>query len=262
MKLHQLQRQPSILIFPKSKIDSGFNLNAAQQHNSNTTFLSAITHELKTPLSAIIGFADVLQQEIRNPNSIEECVDYIKEIREAAADLNSLIHDLLDIGQVSSGNFSADLSKKIDVCDVIKRAVRLNYDYALRRNISLKVEISSEIKPINLDAKRMKQILMNLISNAVKYSRDGSEIKISARVTNDILEISVSDQGFGMSPEQLKIAFTKYGTIANENSHQVDSLGLGLPITKQLVELQNGIIEAESKIGVGTKMIIKFPHSM
>jgi signal transduction histidine kinase len=140
--------------------------------------------------------------------------------------------------------------------------VRLNYDYALRRHVEFLVNIQGHIKLINLDAKRMKQILMNLISNAVKYSRAGSSVTIDAKVINHALEISVIDQGFGMNEEQLKIAFTKYGTIANENSRHVDSLGLGLPITKQLIEVQNGTLEVKSEIGKGTEMKMRFPYLM
>lgn len=235
------------------------NHNVLKQH-PKSEFLSSICHELKTPLNAIIGFADILKHEIHNPFLKDENFNYINEISEAASDLNELIHDLLDVGQVSSGNFSVNLEKEIDVSDAIKRVVRLNHDYAIRRGVSLCAKICSEIKPIHLDLKRMKQVLMNLISNSLKYSKSGTTVLVEAKMIEEFLEISVSDQGFGMNEEQLKIAFTKYGTIANENSNNIDSLGLGLPITKQLVELQNGQIFAKSEIGVGTEMILRFPY--
>jgi signal transduction histidine kinase len=173
--------------------------------------------------------------------------------------MGELVHDILDVAQVSSGNFSVDLSREIDLRDVVKRAVRLNYDYALRRNVSLKVEMSDEVKAVKLDAKRMKQVLTNLISNAVKYSPAHKEVKIICKNNSEFLEISVIDQGFGMSAAQIETAFEKYQTIQNPNSGSVDSFGLGLPITKQLVELQNGAIEVNSEVGKGTEMKIKFP---
>lgn len=226
---------------------------------ADSQFLYSIIHELKTPLNAISGFSEILSDEMKEEKiSREACNNYIKEIREAADDLNSLIHDILDLNQVCAKNFSIDLSKKIDISEVIKKAMRLNQSYAMRCGVSIILEIDENVKPINLDAKRMKQIMMNLISNSIKYSKAETAVKITAKSVGEFLEISVSDQGFGMNEKQLKIAFEKYGTIANENSAKVDSLGLGLPITKQLVELQNGIIEAKSAIGVGTEIKIIF----
>jgi len=128
---------------------------------SSSEFLSAISHELKTPLNAIIGFSEALREEIASNNSVVECMDYVNEINIAALEMNELVHDLPDVGNVASGNFSVDLSKEIDVRDVVKRAVRLNYDYALRqalrRKIELKSEIAEDVKLIKLDVKRMKR---------------------------------------------------------------------------------------------------------
>ncbi|MBP7709918.1 MAG: HAMP domain-containing histidine kinase [Rickettsiales bacterium] len=230
-----------------------------KEHFSNTEFLTAIVHELKTPLSAIQSFADVLLEEISNPSSQKDCLSCVAEIKQAAAEMNELIHDILDVAQVASGNFSVDLSQKIDLRDAVKRAVRLNYDYALRRNVSLKFEVSDDVKAVKLDAKRMKQVLTNLISNAVKYSPAHKEVKIICKNNYEFFEISVIDQGFGMSAAQIEAAFEKYQTIQNPNSGSVDSFGLGLPITKQLVELQNGVIEVISEVGKGTEFKIKFP---
>lgn len=217
---------------------------------SSSEFLSAVSHELKTPLNAIIGFSDV------------ECMDYVNEINSAALEMNELVHDLLDVGNVAAGNFLVDLSKEIDVPDMVKRAVRLNYDYALRRKIELKLEIAEDVKLIRLDFKRMKQVLANLISNALKYSSQGSDVKIIVKNNLEYLEILVSGQGFGMKPEQVKTAFEKYKTIENPNSGTVDSFSLGLAITKHLVEIQNGSLEVKSEINKGTEIKLRFPYSM
>ena len=245
------------------KVDNPIIVLRPTLRNNAPQFLYSIIHELKTPLNAISGFSEVLADEIKEEKiSRETCSNYIKEIREASDDLNSLIHDILDVGQVGSENFSVDRGTKINISDIIKRVLRLNYTYALRCNISIISEIDNQLKPINLDAKRMKQIMMNLVSNSIKYSRAGTVVKITAKTVNDYLEISVIDQGFGMNEEQMQIAFERYGTVANENSNKVDSLGLGLPITKQLVELQKGSLEAKSQIGVGTEIKLKFSYQM
>jgi signal transduction histidine kinase len=232
-----------------------------------TEFLSSIVHELKTPLGAIISFSEFLKDNLKNPKSAEECADCIKEINVAATEMDELVHDILDVEAASlSGNFSVDLGKEIDLRDVIKRSVKLNYDYSLKRGVSLITEVADDIKPIKLDAKRMKQVLTNLISNAVKYSPKQSVVKITARHAaennQEFLEICVSDQGFGMTNSQIETAFQKYQTIQNPNTGSVDSFGLGLPITKQLVELQSGEIEVKSRVGQGTEMKLKFPYLM
>lgn len=234
---------------------------------SSFEYITAITHELKTPLNAIIGFSDVLEEELRNIENnnlakidIRALLDYVKEINQTAQEMNELVHDLLDSKSISSGNFSIDLTKEVDVIDLIKRSLRLNHDYALLRHVNFKMILDSEILPIKLDSKRTKQILVNLISNAVKYSPVNSEIKIIAKVEKNFLELKICDQGFGMTKDQIKVAFEKYGIVENQNLGKVDSFGFGLPIVKQLVELQNGTIQVESELYKGTVIILKFPY--
>jgi two-component system cell cycle sensor histidine kinase PleC len=249
-----------------------FHRRQASSNQSSSDFISSVIHELRTPLNAVFSFSEILQSDIRNPLAAAECIDYIKEINRAAQDMNELICDLLDVDSLKSGNFSVDLSKEIDVAKIIKRSVRLNCGYALKRHIEIKSEVSAAIKPINLDARRLKQILVNLISNAIKYSPENTEIRIEAKQLSmvegvapedpfaNFLQIVIVDQGFGMKPEQVACAFEKYQTFENSNSGKVDSFGLGLVITKQLVELQKGRIEIRSKLNKGTEVELKFPY--
>jgi len=251
----------------KKSSSSGSSITPTQIENfTPSDFIYAIIHELKNPLNAILGFAEILKMEIKDPAHAEDCLDWIKEINLAAVELSELIHDLLDVGAATSGNFAVDLSNEINVADAIKRSVKLNKDYAIRRRISLKVEIAEDVLLIKLDEKRVKQILSNLISNAVKYSAEKTTVSITAKNFTEknnqkYLEITISDQGFGMTPAQVETAFMKYKTIENPNSGKVDSFGLGLPIVKQLVELQKGEIGVTSEVGKGTSFVIKFPYS-
>ena len=227
-------------------------------------FLNSIIHELKNPINAIIGFSEILKNEVNDPKAIEECADYANEINKVANDLNEIVNDLLDVGSIASGNFSIDLTNKIDVKEIIKRSIKLNRDFSVRRKVFLKEETADDIKLINLDAKRIKQILSNLISNAIKYSPENTEVAVLAKnISKDeqkLLQIIVSDQGFGMTEDQVKTAFEKYQTVKNQNSGIVDSFGLGLPITKQLVEAQNGKIFVKSEVGKGSEFILEFPY--
>jgi len=243
-----------------------FPLKDSNDIVSQREFMGAIIHELKTPLNAIVGFSQILRDEVRKPNFIEECDDCTQEIIKAANEMDNLIHDLLDVGSQISGNFSVDLSKFIDVRNIVERSMKLNYGYATRSNITIQSDIAENVSEIKLDEKRMKQILTNLISNAAKYSPPRTKIKIVARKFSenkkDFLQIIIVDQGFGMTKEQIKTAFQKYKTIQNPNSEKVDSFGMGLPIVKQLVELQSGTIEMSSEVGKGTEIKLKFPYLM
>lgn len=263
------------------------------KNSESEDFLSSIVHELKTPINAIAGFSEILEDEIRNPGHARECAYYAKEINNASVELLGIVHDLLDIGVAGAANFSVDLSHKINVVEVVRRAMRLNWDYSLRRRINLKLnvagreldvkqvthsnnpsELDALISPINLDLKRTKQILTNLISNAIKYSPERSKVVISVAEldvkdgVNDalkptkVLEIKVSDRGFGMTEEQISNLFGRYTTFPNPNSGVVDSTGLGLSITKNLIELQNGQISVDSKLNEGTEVTLKFPYLM
>jgi two-component system, cell cycle sensor histidine kinase PleC len=241
--------------------------NSQEHHLENKTsfsesdFLPAITHELKTPLNAIISLSEILQEKILNPKSLEESLEYIQDITKTAYEMKELVHDLLEVSG-SINDFSIDLTKAISISDTIRRSIKLNHDYAMRRGILLKTEEAQELKPIKLDAKRMRQILTNLISNSVKYSSKGSEVKIITKENNDFLEIFVIDQGFGMSRTEIETAFEKYKTIPNQHSGIVDSFGLGLPIVKKLVEMQNGKIEVKSEVNKGTEVKLSFPYLM
>lgn len=242
-----------------------FEMNNVRKNKFNSSdFINSIVHELRNPLNAIIGFSEILKQDVRDPKAIEECADYANEINKAASELNELIRDLLEVGSAAEGSFSVDLDKEIDVVYAIKRSVRLNCDFGIRRKIAIKTNIEDDLSAINLDAKRMKQILSNLISNAIKYSPENTKVTISAKnIFKDgqkTLQIIVADQGFGMTQDQVKTAFEKYQTIENPNSGKVDSFGLGLPITKQLVELQNGTISVKSQVEKGSEFILEFPY--
>lgn len=242
------------------------SLITSDNFSSQREFMGAIIHELKTPLNAIVGFSQILLEGVHKSNFVEERDDCTQEIIKAAREMDDLIHDLLDVGSQTLENFSVDLTKSIDVKNVIERSVKLNYGYAMRSNIVIRSEVADDVTMIKLDEKRMKQILTNLISNAAKYTSPGTSIKIIAKRIleneSDFLQIIIVDQGFGMTKEQITTAFQKYKTIQNPNSGKVDSFGMGLPIVKQLVELQNGVIEVVSEVGNGTKVKLKFPYLM
>jgi len=235
--------------------------------NLEREFVKSIIHELKNPIHAISGLSQILQNEKEYNLSASERIEYLNHIDESVNDLNELVRDLLDVSDGDEKTvFSVNLTEEINIKEVIRRVIKLNRDYALRSSITISSEIAEDISTIRLDEKRTKQILANLISNSVKYSPENTAITIKAKnITKNkktFLEMIVSDQGFGMTKEEIDMAFEKGKTIKNPNSGKVDSFGLGLPIVKQLVALQKGKIDVKSKPNKGTDFILKFPYEM
>lgn len=239
---------------------------------NQSDYLSSVCHEFKTPVSAIISMASLLKEMLEDSKNKEkdgqEINFCVEEISKTAEDLLELTNDFLDVNDGKNPVFNVDLSKKIDIKDSIERSIRINQDFALKKNIDISFHIDKSVEKINLDEKRLKQILSNLISNSVKYSPNSTEIYVDAHKISKIdssgaghyLEISVSDQGFGMDQDQIDVAFSKYGVVSNENQGKVDSFGMGLAIVKKLVELQNGEIDVISEVGVGSVIKIKFKY--
>ncbi len=236
------------------------NQKIAQENFNKSEFLSAISHDIRNPLSAILAFTKNLQN--KESDNEEES---LKEIENCANDALEFINDLMDVTQISSGIFSINLSQKINIYEMIKRSIRVNRDFANKKHIRIFNHANSDLPAINLDQRRIKQILINLVNNSIKYSRENTKIEILAsdfcENGKNKLRISIKDEGMGMTDKQLEKAMQKFGLAEeSKNNDKVDSFGLGLNLVKQLVELQGGRIEIRSKIGAGTMIIITFDY--
>lgn len=238
------------------------NQKIAQENFNKSDFLSAISHDIRNPLAAIISFSQFIKDG--NAESESSRKELAQDIENCALDALQFITDLMDVNQAASGEFSINMSHKINIVETIARSIRINRDFAVKRNIEIINHTNPNLPLINLDQRRIKQIIVNLVNNSVKYSKEKTQIEIEAKeIVDDLqrkLQITIQDQGFGMSEQEVEKAMKKYSTIENENSNRIDSFGLGLPLVKQLVELQNGTIKIESKSGIGTKIILKFAY--
>jgi signal transduction histidine kinase len=238
------------------------NQKLLQQNRNKNELLAAISHDLRNPLGALINFALILKQELRE-SKIEEAIEYSADIQAISEEMLSLVEDILDVSQLNSGKFSVDTTNKIDLKNVINRSVTLTKVLAKKRFIEITSNLPAKLPLINLDCKRMKQIIVNLLSNAIKYSDEETTVNISANLITTLnqqqkIMLVVSDQGFGMDEDEIELALQKYKSINNKNTGKVDSFGLGLPIVVQLVEAQGGKVKIESKKNVGTKVILEF----
>lgn len=242
----------------KNLIDKNFELTS--ENKAKDKIIANISHEIRNPISAIIGAITLLKDNFQNIDLDQENHEYLNMIEESSQETLDFTQDLLEISQLNSGEFNVDLSNTLDLKPLLQRIVKTSKYLYLQNNIKINSEIEAFLPQINLDQRRMKQIIVNLISNSIKYSHDNVAINITAKHSksdNKIL-ISISDNGFGMTPEEIKEAMKEFKTIKNANSLKVDSFGLGLPLVKYLVESQNGEIKIESTKDLGTTTNLYF----
>ncbi len=233
-------------------------------NTQKTEFVRYITHELRSPLNAIIGFANRLsqahvQRSAARPSAGKAVAgEQIKYIKDAAEHLLSLVNDLLDLGKIEAGQYSLN-ETEIGLDEIIDRSVRILGDVAAARSITLRAHYLDEPPLVLADERALYQVLMNLVTNAVRYGRDGGTVEIRTEARPDgIVEIRVVDDGPGIEADDIERVMMPFER-AQSTSGCVQGTGLGLPIVKRLVELHGGRFELSSAVGVGTVAAIELP---
>ncbi len=227
-------------------------------NRAKSEFLATMSHELRTPLNSIIGFSELLKEGMYGELN-EKQAHYINNVITSSKFLLDLINDILDLSKVEAGKI--ELAKeRISVQVTIGETLILIKEKASKLNILLKQEIDPQIDFIEADKQRFKQILFNLLSNAVKFSKkEGGTVTITAKKEGDMAKISVSDTGIGIKEEDMGKLFRDFSQVSPETSKEYGGTGLGLVITKKLVELHGGSITAESKYGEGSTFAFTIP---
>ena len=223
-------------------------------------FLANMSHELRTPLNAIIGFSEVISNELFGPIGNEKYLEYIKDIHTSSLHLLSIINDVLDMSKIEAGK--VELAKEaVQIQNVISEVMRMVHERAHSRNIELTAQLSDENIEIWADERSMKQIFLNLLSNAIKFSKEGGEIYVRI-VTDqpDIVVLEIEDRGIGMSEEEQERALQPFGQAKPVTTRNYGGTGLGLPITKGLVEAHGGTMTIDSRAGYGTLVRIVLPR--
>lgn len=225
---------------------------------AKSEFLTTMSHELRTPLNSILGFSELLKQKMAGELS-EKQWHYVENILESGKHLLNLVNDILDLSRIEAGKIELAV-EKISLPSTIEETVILIKERAAKHNIVLKKEIDSQLEFIEADRQRFKQVLFNLLDNAIKFSNEaGGVVTIAVKKVDNKAEISVSDTGIGIKKEDIGRLFKKFQQLDSGIARKYGGTGLGLSISKQIVELHGGKISAESKYGEGTKFTFTLP---
>jgi signal transduction histidine kinase len=230
-------------------------LEVANKHKSE--FLANMSHELRTPLNAIIGFSEVLIERMFGEVN-EKQAEYLKDIHESGRHLLSLINDILDLSKIEAGRMELELSS-FDLPSAVSNAMTLVRERAQRHGIQLGLDMDPRLGEFEADERKVKQILLNLLSNAVKFTPDGGRVDVSAKLDTDKVEIAVKDTGIGIAPEDHAAVFEEFKQVGRDYTRKAEGTGLGLALTRRLVELHGGEIALESALGKGSTFTVRLP---
>jgi two-component system, NtrC family, sensor kinase len=236
--------------------DKSRQLEVASQHKSE--FLANMSHELRTPLNAIIGFSEVLAQGMFGEVNSKQS-EYLHDILESGRHLLSLINDILDLSKIEAGRMELELSE-FDLPQAIQNALTLVRERALRRGIALHHVIDNRVADIQADERKVKQVLLNLLSNAIKFTPEGGRIDVRAAPADGLVEVSVTDSGVGIAPEDQETVFEEFRQVGTPDK-KAEGTGLGLALSRKFIELHGGRISLRSQVGAGSTFTFTLPVS-
>jgi signal transduction histidine kinase len=218
-----------------------------------------MSHELRTPLNAIIGFADIIRAELLGAVGAPRYREYARDIGDSARHLLSIINDILDVSKIEAGKLELH-EDAVDIDVVIEDVLRLINERAETAGVDLRRDRAETVPKLFADQRKIKQILLNLIANAVKFTMSGGSVTIGRHIGADGgIVVSVTDTGIGMAPEHIPIAMARFGQVDSSMTRRYSGTGLGLPLTIGLVELHQGKVTIESEVGRGTTVTVAFP---
>jgi signal transduction histidine kinase len=232
---------------------------AEMANRAKSEFLANMSHELRTPLNAIIGFSEAMQSEFLGPLGNDRYQEYVEDIRSSGNHLLQIINDLLDLSKIEAGKLELD-EQRVEINDLVESSIKIIRERAESAGIKTKVCLDSPAPCLWADERSCKQVLFNLLSNAVKFTQAGGTITISTELLADgRCAIRVRDTGIGIPTDDLEKILEPFTQVEASLVRNHEGTGLGLPLTKAIVELHHGEMIIESEINVGTTASVYFP---
>ncbi len=228
-------------------------------NRAKSEFLANMSHELRTPLNAIIGFSEIIARQTMGPIGNSQYCDYGRDICEAGRHLLDLINDILDLSKIESSVDELH-EDEIDVEVTLRAVMRMLRERADQAGLELTADIQDGLPGLYADERKLKQILVNLLSNAIKFTESGGKVTIKVWCRHEGgYAFRVADTGIGITPQDVPKAMSLFGQIDGRLARKHEGTGLGLPLTKSLVERHGGSLELQSEVDVGTTVTVRFP---
>ncbi|SMH53808.1 sensor histidine kinase [Azospirillum agricola] len=228
---------------------------------AKSVFVATMSHELRTPLNAVIGFAQLMEMRLRDPASLDRCIEYTSSIRQSGEQLLAIIDDILDMARVEAGGLVL-AAGPVDLSALVTQTVAQMEFQAARVSVAVEQRCDGDLPPIRGDERRLRQALCNLLSNAIKFSHPDGVVTVSAGLAADGgVELVVRDHGIGLEPGDIPKALAAFVQLDQSMTRRYEGLGLGLPLSQRLIEAHGGTLTLDSRPGEGCTATIRLPAS-
>jgi PAS domain S-box-containing protein len=231
---------------------------AESASHAKSEFLAVMSHELRTPLNAIIGFSEIVLRETFGPITNNRYREYVDDIRSSGAHLLALINDILDLSKAEAGQIEL-VEEPVEVAAVVEACAAMLSPRAQQAGVRIVTEVADGLPCLRGDERKMRQALLNLMTNGIKFTPPDGQVSVKARMAGDGLEIEVSDTGIGIAKDDIAKALSPFGQIDSALSRRHAGTGLGLPLTKRLIEAHGAKFSLVSDFGAGTIITMEFP---
>lgn len=259
MREHIAELEATQYALEKTSGDLTLALEAAQAAStSKSAFLASMSHELRTPLNAILGFSEAMRHEMYGPLGAPRYKEYLGHIHDSGSHLLSLINDILDIARNDAGRGELQ-EETFDPVKQVRDTIAMMSAQAAKAKVALMGDIAPDLPCLKGDQRRMRQILLNLVSNALKFTPSGGKVTVRVFRNQQGFVLQVADTGIGIAHSDFHKALEPFGQVDSSLARKYEGIGLGLPLTRQMVELHGGSLELDSVVGQGTTVTIVLP---
>ncbi len=246
-------------LFRAKRESDAARARAEEANRAKSHFLANMSHELRTPLNAIIGFSEIMESNMFGPLGSARYTEYAKDIHDSGRHLLSVIDDILDIAKIEAGKYTVQI-ENVDIAAIIDWSVDMVRTRTNEKHQKITRHVPNSLPVLRADQRAMRQVVLNLLSNAMKFTPERGEIGIDVELGDQgEMRLTISDNGIGIPADKIDEVLQPFGQVDDAVSRQHGGTGLGLPITKSLIEMQGGQFQLESVLGKGTRAVMTWP---